>query len=271
MYVNWGDGKHSHRTFTDEGPGTYLIASHTYGGVAHTTTYTETVTGSVVSGSCGALPATIFKFTHLVHVQQPWWVEWQITEACAHDLLPSPVDLVLNQAVAMVLVRVPGWGPYLAAAYEFASGSYAVFKLVRDCVQKSDPVVPARLLHALSYGFAHRGKLFKPSGKVPQPPQITGIYGYQSGSLVYFSLTYANPDHDAKGFGFVGINGAGWAEENHSFSSPSYGIVGHDRIAYPFNLACGTAQHYNSWVDAWIYDSQGIRSKPAEIALTCTT
>jgi eukaryotic-like serine/threonine-protein kinase len=106
---------------------------------------------------------------------------------------------------------------------------------------------------------------------VIQRPQITGIFGYQKGSLVYFSLTYSNPDHDAKGFGFVGINGARWALENHPFSSPSYGIVGKDRIDYPFNLACGTATQYKSYVEAWIYDSHGQRSNPVDVALSCTT
>jgi hypothetical protein len=88
--------------------------------------------------------------------------------------------------------------------------------------------------------------------------------------LVYFSLTYADPGHDAKGFGFVGINGAGWKEENHPFSSPSYGIVGKDRIDYPFNLACGTSREYKSYVEAWIYDSHGQRSIPVVVDLTCT-
>jgi eukaryotic-like serine/threonine-protein kinase len=59
--------------------------------------------------------------------------------------------------------------------------------------------------------------------------------------------------------------------ENHPFSSPSYGIVGHDRIDYPFNLGCGTAHQVNSYVEAWIYDSQGLRSNPVDVALTCTT
>ena len=38
-----------------------------------------------------------------------------------------------------------------------------------------------------------------------------------------------------------------------------------------FNLGCGTAHQLNSYVEAWIYDSQGIRSNPVEVALTCTT
>ncbi len=111
----------------------------------------------------------------------------------------------------------------------------------------------------------------QPSSPGPlQPPQITSTGTYQQGELVYFSITYADPDHDAEGFGFVGINGSGWAEENHPFSSPSYGIVGPDSIAYPFNLACGTAQQYQSQVEAWIYDTAGVRSQPVIIDLACT-
>ena len=58
---------------------------------------------------------------------------------------------------------------------------------------------------------------------------------HTSGVLVYFDIHYADPGNDAEGFGFVGVNGSGWAEENHPFTSPSYGIVGPDSIAYPFN------------------------------------
>lgn len=101
-------------------------------------------------------------------------------------------------------------------------------------------------------------------------PQVTAINGYQKGALVYFTIFYTNPDNDAKGFGFAGINGAGWAQENHPFSHPSYGIVGHSSISYPFNLACGAPQHYNSWVAAWIYDKANIRSQAVRIALNCT-
>jgi hypothetical protein len=50
-----------------------------------------------------------------------------------------------------------------------------------------------------------------------------------------------------------------------------YGVVGKDRIDYPFNLECGTSHEYTSYAEAWIYDSQGIRSNPVEVALTCTT
>jgi Peptidase A4 family len=103
----------------------------------------------------------------------------------------------------------------------------------------------------------------------PQTPTITSAGTYTQGELVYFDIHYADPGHDAEGFGFVGVNGSGWAEENHPFSSPSYGIVGPDSIAYPFNEACGTAQQYDSYVEAWIYDTAGQRSTPVVIHLVC--
>jgi hypothetical protein len=68
----------------------------------------------------------------------------------------------------------------------------------------------------------------------------------------------------------VGVNGSGWAEENHPFSSPSYGIVGTDSIAYPFNEECGTSQQYASYVQAWINDTAGTRSNPVTIHLVCS-
>jgi serine/threonine protein kinase len=105
----------------------------------------------------------------------------------------------------------------------------------------------------------------------PKVPQITSVGTYQQGALVYFDIHYANPGNNAEGFGFVGVNGSGWAEENHPFSSPSYGIVGPDSIAYPFNEACGTAQQQSSYVQAWIYDTPAVRSRPVVIHLVCTT
>jgi serine/threonine protein kinase len=105
----------------------------------------------------------------------------------------------------------------------------------------------------------------------PKVPQITSAGTYQQGQLVYFSIHYTDPGNNAEGFGFVGVNGSGWAEENHPFSSPSYGVVGTDSIAYPFNEACGTSQQYASYVKAWIYNTAGVRSKPVIIYLVCIT
>jgi eukaryotic-like serine/threonine-protein kinase len=106
---------------------------------------------------------------------------------------------------------------------------------------------------------------------VPKVPQITSVGTYQQGVLVYFNVRYADPGHNAVGFGFVGVNGSRWAEENHPFSSPSFGIVGTDSIAYPFNEACGTAQQYASYVQVWIYDTPGAHSNPVVIHLVCAT
>jgi eukaryotic-like serine/threonine-protein kinase len=110
-----------------------------------------------------------------------------------------------------------------------------------------------------------------PQSPTPPPvPQITGVSTYTSGVDVYFLIDYSDPGNNAEGFGFVGIDGSGWAEEQHPFSSPSYGIVGQDSIAYPFNLECGTANQVpQSYVEAWIYDSAGVDSTPVDIELVC--
>jgi hypothetical protein len=104
----------------------------------------------------------------------------------------------------------------------------------------------------------------------PQVPEITSVSTYTQGVFVYFDISYSDPVHDAEGFGFVGVNGSGWAEEIQPFSSPSYGIVGTDSIAYPFNEGCGTGQQYDSYVQAWIYDTAGNQSNPVVIHLVCT-
>ena len=104
----------------------------------------------------------------------------------------------------------------------------------------------------------------------PPVPEIISVGTYTQGVMVYFDIHYADPGNNAEGFGFVGVNGSGWAEENHPFTSPSYGIVGTGSIAYPFNEACGTAQQYDSYVEAWIYDTAGHRSKSVVIHLVCT-
>ncbi|HEV3291756.1 MAG TPA: serine/threonine-protein kinase, partial [Streptosporangiaceae bacterium] len=101
-------------------------------------------------------------------------------------------------------------------------------------------------------------------------PEITSVRTYSQGVLVYFDIQYSDPGHDAEGFGFVGVKGARWAEENHPFTSPSYGIVGTDSISYPFNEGCGTAQHIDTYVQAWIYDTAGNRSTPVVIHLVCS-
>ena len=273
QFVDWGDGTSSSRTFTDPIPAVYPIASHIYGAEAQITTYTETVTSSVDSGNCKAVTTTIFHFTHLLSAVAPSLDRQSLTgagvsRACQGSILKELGPQLAEFGVLIGLFARTG-NPRVIELLALAGASFLVIEFVRTCVtQPTDvPVLP----QVFAYGLNHPGKLFKPAGKVPPRPQISGIDGYQKGSLVYFSLTYADPGHDAKGFGFVGINGAGWKEENHPFSKPSYGIVGKDRIDYPFNLECGTSHQYKSYVEAWIYDSHGQRSNPVEVALTCTT
>jgi hypothetical protein len=273
LFVDWGDGSSSSRTFVGPIPAVYLIASHTYSAKAQTTTYTETVTSSVDSGTCNSIPTTVFKFTHLKSAVAPSLDRQSlgglgISKDCQASILK---DLGVHAVEFGILIGAFArtGNPRLIELLAAIGGAYLVIEFVRTCV--TQPTHLLALPRAFAYGAAHPGKLFKPSGRVPPRPQITGIYGYQKGSLVYFSLHYANPDHDAKGFGFVGIKGAGWAEENHPFSHPSYGIVGNNSIDYPFNLACGTAHEYKSYVEAWIYDSHGQRSNPVEVDLSCAT
>lgn len=278
--IDWGDGTTSSRTFVDPAPGVvYLIASHTYGAEAQTTTYTETFTGSVDSGSCNSA-TTVFHFTHLKSAVAPALPTVPFTSACQEELGAELASLSLSLLEVAGVFVIPG-GPLVGVLILGLQG-FILFHFLYTCVVNNSTSITESstaasavslppLPPAFAYGASHPGKWFKPSGTVLPFPQITGIYSYQKGSLVYFSLTYANPDNDAMGFGFVGINGAGWAYESHPFSSPSYGIVGKDRIDYPFNLACGTAQQYNSWVEAWIYNSQGLRSYPVEVYLSCTT
>jgi murein DD-endopeptidase MepM/ murein hydrolase activator NlpD len=102
-------------------------------------------------------------------------------------------------------------------------------------------------------------------------PEIVRVETFPEGVLVYFRLFYTDPDNDAEGFGFRGANGSGWAEETHPFSSPSYGRWSPGIIEYPFNHLCGQPGQYESDVEAWIYDSAGLRSQSVTIHLACET
>ncbi len=104
----------------------------------------------------------------------------------------------------------------------------------------------------------------------PAVPRITSAGTYQQGVWVYFDVHYADPGHDALGFGFTGSNGDRWAEGSYPFSSPDGGIVGPASIAYPLDLACGTARQHTAEIEAWIYDAAGATSQPVVIDLACT-
>jgi hypothetical protein len=117
----------------------------------------------------------------------------------------------------------------------------------------------------------------RPAGPVPKPvpsapaPRITGTYTYQQGSRVFFEISYSDPGHNAAGFGFVGVEGSDWREQDYLFSNPADGIVTGNSIAYPLDQGCGTGFEYTSTVKAWIYNKVGVRSKPVIIHLACRT
>ena len=102
-------------------------------------------------------------------------------------------------------------------------------------------------------------------------PLITSVTTYQQGAWVYFDVQYADPGNDAQGFGFMGSNGDRWIEGTYPFASPDRGIVGPDSIAYPLNLACGTARQRAAEIEVWIYDAAGASSLSTVIHLTCTS
>jgi hypothetical protein len=99
-------------------------------------------------------------------------------------------------------------------------------------------------------------------------PTITGTSTYVQGALVYARINFTDEDGDAQGFGFRGVNGAGWAPEQHPFSSPSYGKVSGNRVDYPFNSTCNETPR-ESDVQFYIYDSGGRKSKAVTVHLSC--
>jgi hypothetical protein len=100
-------------------------------------------------------------------------------------------------------------------------------------------------------------------------PAITRWATHPKGKLVYLSVDFTDPGKNAKGFGFKGAKGSGWAEENHPFSHPSYGRVSNGQVTYPFNHACGTARQRESDVKFWIYTKSGARSHSVVAHLKC--
>jgi len=110
------------------------------------------------------------------------------------------------------------------------------------------------------------------------PPEIVDHETFREGALVFFQLFFTDPNNNATGFGFKGVNGSGWAEENHPFTSTSYGRmaarlwrgVRSIAIEYPFNHGCGTTSAYESDVEVWINDSTGRRSQSKTIQLKCS-
>jgi hypothetical protein len=93
---------------------------------------------------------------------------------------------------------------------------------------------------------------------------ITGTSVRQEGVMLYLSVSFRDLPGFARGFGFRGIKGSGWAEESHVFDSPSYGRVHLQkdplpggRVEYPFNHGCGTPGVIETDVAFWIYNEAG--------------
>jgi hypothetical protein len=101
------------------------------------------------------------------------------------------------------------------------------------------------------------------------PPEIVKADTFRDGVMVWIRVYYADADGGVVGFGFRGANGSLWAEERHTFSSPSYGRVYPDRFEYPFNHGCGGPNELESDVEAWVFDARGAESRPVILHLAC--
>jgi hypothetical protein len=177
----------------------------------------------------------------------------------------------LSNDSAEVVAEDPTGTPLADFGHVFFNGAAIDGKPIGSTSPVEFQILPYPLSPVYVSPIGVSGDNFAVTGQAPPVPTITSVGTYTSGAYVYFDIHYADPGNDAEGFGFVGVNGSTWAEESHPFSSPSYGIVGQDSIAYPFNQACGTAQQYSSYVQAWIYDTAGDRSAPVVIHLVCAS
>ena len=163
--------------------------------------------------------------------------------------------LVTASAIAGILAA-SGYGYTIAARPQPGGG---VLSQV-GAKMAASPGRPARVRDAAA-----------PRPSASPRPRITSTFSYQQGEMVFFEIFYSDPGQDAEGFGYVGVNGFQWPEQNYSFSSPGAGIVEAGSVAYPLNLACGTGLDYASDIKVWIYDTAGARSQPVVIHLACTT
>lgn len=178
------------------------------------------------------------------------------------------------QGFGFVGVNGAGWGeenhPFSSPSYGRVSPGRVDYPFNHGCGTSSQIQSDVQVWIYDTAGTRSQAVTIHLACTNPLVPVITGASTYTQGSLVYFSVSYSDPGNDAQGFGFIGANGAGWAQETHPFSSPSFGRVGPGRIDYPFNLACGTAGQYQSDVKVWIYDTVGDRSQPVIVHLACS-
>jgi serine/threonine protein kinase len=143
--------------------------------------------------------------------------------------------------------------------------------------------------YALSTGIRHLSSASSPSGNqargptptasaIASPPalpgapsgplQVTKVYTYRQGAMVFVDIYYTDPDHNANGFGFMGVAGSRIGDVHYSFSSPGAGIVETGSITYPFDEGCGTAQPRSDSIEVWITapGKQSPTSQPVRLA-----
>jgi hypothetical protein len=126
----------------------------------------------------------------------------------------------------------------------------------------------------VGYGLTERGGKFLALKTFPEIFMTTGPhiahYGtFVEGDFVYIRLYYTG---SPTGFGFVGVNGSGWAQEEIPFSGPTtpyWTRVSSGRVDYPFNHLCSTAPGNKSDIEAWVYSSTQ-RSTRVRIPLACS-
>jgi hypothetical protein len=136
------------------------------------------------------------------------------------------------------------------------------------------------------YNLTERGAKFLALKTFPEVfttdhPRVAHYETFVEGVHVYFRLYYTDPHNEVNGFGFVGIKGSGWAEENRLFSDYPWARVvpidksGIGRVDHPFNHLCGEPGEYASDIEAWVLvlnPDGSIRdgSPGVDIHLTCS-
>ena len=192
---------------------------------------------------------------------------------------PAPAVPGTRPAASQVHVR-PAPGPRAAIVPAVVTVSVARAPAARrSSTASAAPASPPRVIAVarLAVALSVPDRLPVPDGLlVPVAGRVTvrhaGTRDNGCGDVpakahwVYFDVQYADPGNDARGFGFMGVNGSRWVEATYPFSSPDQGIAGPESIAYPLDLECGTARQHGAEVEAWIYDTAGQSSQPVRIS-----
>jgi serine/threonine protein kinase len=170
----------------------------------------------------------------------PWWR--QLAAACVIGGL-----LAASGAVGHALITVTRHLSSASAAGNPAEGPTATSSASTIA---SPPAVPG-----------------VPSG----PLQVTKVYTYQQGPMVFVEIYYTDRDNNADGFGFMGVDGSPIADVTYQFSSPGDGIVETGSIRYPFDEGCGTGQHRSDSIEVWVTAAGKRSPRSAPVRLACAS